>query len=96
VPREVEYLPLDRVSNKYHATIDVAIQKKFSKGTPTEIDPLVRFVEELADYFRLKRLNSFVAARCIKVENAVLYSTEHWTQFNQFTSLLTLTFELAK
>ena len=56
----------------------------------------MRFVEELADYFRLKRLNSFVAARCIKVENAVLYSTEHWTQFNQFTSLLALTFELAK
>lgn len=96
VPREVEYLPLDRVSNKYHATIDVAIQKKFSKGDVKEIDPLVYFVEELADYFRLKRLNSYVAARCIKVENAVLYSTEHWTQFNQFTSLLTLTFELAK
>lgn len=96
VPREVEYLPLDRVSNKYHATIDVAVQKKFSKGTLTEIDPLVKFVEEIADYFRLKRLNSFVAARCVKVENAVLYSTEHWTQFNQFTSLLTLTFELAK
>ncbi|MFN3189147.1 MAG: hypothetical protein ACE361_01385 [Aureliella sp.] len=96
VPREVEYLPLDRVSNKYHATIDVAIQKKFSKGDAKEIDPLVMFVEELADCFRLKRLNSYVAARCIKVENAVLYSTEHWTQFNQFTSLLTLTFELAK
>ena len=96
VPCEVEYLPLDRVSNKYHATIDVAIQKKFSKGDAKEIDPLVMFVEELADYFRLKRLNSYVAARCIKVENAVLYSTEHWTQFNQFTSLLTLTFELAK
>ena len=96
VPREVEYLPLDRVSNKYHATSDVAIQRKFSKGDAKEIDPLVMFVEELADYFRLKRLNSYVAARCIKVENVVLYSTEHWTQFNQFTSLLTLTFELAK
>jgi len=96
VPRDVQYLPLDRVSNRYHATIDIAIQKKFSKGDAKEIDPLVLFVEELADYFRLKRLNSFVAARCIKVENAVLYSTEHWTQFNQFTSLLTLTFELAK
>lgn len=96
VPREVEYLPLDRVSNKYHATIDVAVQKKFSKGDTKEIDPLVYLVEEIADYFRLKRLDSFVAARCIRVENAVLYSTEHWTQLNQFTSLLTLTFELAK
>ena len=24
------------------------------------------------------------------------HSTEHWLQFNQFTSLLSLTFELAK
>lgn len=96
VPREVEYLPLDRASNKFHATVDVAVQKKFSKGDTSEIDPLVAFVEEIADYFRLKRLSSFVAARCIKVENSVLYSTEHWLQFNQFTSLLSLTFELAK
>ena len=70
VPREVEYLPLDRATNKYHATIDIAVQKKFSKGDAKEIDPLVLFVEEIADYFRLKRLNSLVAARCIKVENA--------------------------
>ncbi|TWU39324.1 hypothetical protein [Novipirellula artificiosorum] len=96
VPREVEYLPLDRVSNKLHATIDIAIQKKFSKGDAKEIDPLVMFVEQIADYFRLKRLNSYVAARCVKVENSVLYSSEHWQQFNQFTSLLTLTFELSK
>ena len=40
VPREVEYLPLDRASNKFHATIDVAVQKKFSKGDAKEIDPL--------------------------------------------------------
>lgn len=96
VPRDVEYLPLDRASNKLHATIDIAVQKKFSKGDTKEIDPLVAFVEEIADYFRLKRLSSFVAARCIKVENSVLYSTEHWLQFNQFTSLLSLTFEMAK
>ena len=96
VPREVEYLPLDRASNKLHAMVDIAVQKKFSKGDANEIDPLVAFVEEIADYFRLKRLSSFVAARCVKVENSVLYSTEHWLQFNQFTSLLTLTFELSK
>ncbi len=96
VPREVEYLPLDRASNKLHAMVDIAVQKKFSKGDATEIDPLVAFVEEIADYFRLKRLSSFMAAHCVKVENSVLYSTEHWLQFNRFTSLLTLTFELAK
>jgi hypothetical protein len=53
-------------------------------------------VEKIADEFRLKRLDSFQAARCVKAEHAVLYSSEHWEQLRQFTSLLTLTFELAR
>ena len=70
VPREVEYPAAGScVRTNITATIDVAVQKKFSKGRQREIDPLVGFVEEIADYFRLKRLNSFVAARCVKVEN---------------------------
>jgi hypothetical protein len=70
--------------------VDVAVQKKFSKGTNEEIDPLVDLVEKIADEFRLKRLVSFQAARCVKAEHAVLYSSEHWEQLRQFTSLLTL------
>jgi hypothetical protein len=96
VPRDVELLPHDRAHNRYHCRVDIAVQKKFSKGTNEEIDPLVDLVEKIADEFRLKRLSSFHAARCIKAEHAVLYSSEHWEQQRQFTSLLTLTFELAR
>jgi hypothetical protein len=96
VPRDVELLPHDRAHNRYHCRVDVAVQKKFSKGTNEEIDPLVDLVEKIADEFRLKRLVSFQAARCVKAEHAVLYSSEHWEQLRQFTSLLTLTFELAR
>jgi len=96
VPREIDLLPLDRASNKVHAMIDVAVQKKFKKGDAAEIDPLVQFVEEVGDEFRLKRLTDFPQARCVKVQNSVLYSVEHWEQQRQFTSLLTLTFELAR
>lgn len=96
VPRDVELFPHDRAHNKYHCRVDVAVQKKFSKGTNEEIDPLVDLVEKIADEFRLKRLDSFQAARCVKAEHSVLYSSEHWEQLRQFTSLLTLTFELAR
>ena len=96
VPRDVQFLPMDRARNRYQGKIDIAVQKKFKKGDAAEIDPLVGLVEEIADVFRMKRLDSLVAARCIHVENSVLYSTEHWEQLNQFTSLLTLTFEMAK
>ncbi len=41
VPREVESLPHDRSQNRFHCRVDVAVQKKFSKGTNEEIDPLV-------------------------------------------------------
>lgn len=96
VPRDVELLPLDRVHNRFHCRVDIAVQKKFNKGTNEEIDPLVGLVEKFADLFRMKRLDSFQAARCIKAEHNVLYSSEHWEQLRQFTSLLTLTFELAR
>ncbi len=33
VPRDVELFPHDRAHNKYHCRVDVAVQKKFSKGT---------------------------------------------------------------
>jgi len=96
VPRDVELFPHDRAHNRYHCRVDIAVQKKFSKGTNDEIDPLVDLVEKIADEFRLKRLASFQAARCVKAEHTVLYSSEHWEQLRQFTSLLTLTFELAR
>jgi len=96
VPRDVELFPHDRAHNRYHCRVDIAVQKKFSKGTNDEIDPLVDLVEKIADEFRLKRLASFQVARCVKAEHTVLYSSEHWEQLRQFTSLLTLTFELAR
>jgi hypothetical protein len=96
VPRDVEILPHDRSQNRYHCRVDIAIQKKFDHGTNQEIDALVDLGEQIADEFRLKRLLSFQAARCIKVEHTVLYSSEHWEQLRLFTSLLTLTFEIAK
>lgn len=67
VPREIDLLPLDRTSNKVHAMIDVAVQKKFKKGDAAEIDPLFQFVEEVGDEFRLKRLQfsrKLAASKC--------------------------------
>ena len=96
VPRELTILAHDRTTSKYNARIDVAVQRKFEQGSNVEIDPLVALVEEIADLFRLKRLESMPEARCVQVEHPVIYSAEHWEQLRQFTSLLTLTFQLAR
>ena len=96
VPRELYVRALDRVRNTYEAHIDLAVQKKFAKGNAAEIDPLVSLVEEIADLFRLKRLSSFPGAVWAGTQHQVLYSQEHWDQMRQFTSLLTLTFRVAR
>jgi hypothetical protein len=96
VPRELIIVAHDRATSKYNARIDVAVQQKFEQGSNAEIDPLVALVEQIADLFRLKRLDSMPEARCTQVEHPVIYSAEHWEQLRQFTSLLTLTFQLAR
>ena len=96
VPRELFIMAYDRTASKYSARIDIAIQKKFEHGTHEEIDPLVVLIEEIADLFRLKRLDSMPEARCVSVEHPVIYSTEHWEQHRTFTSLLTLAFQMAR
>jgi hypothetical protein len=96
VPRELTILAHDRTTSKYNARIDVAVQRKFDHGSNAEIDSLIVLIEEIADLFRLKRLDSMPQARCVQVEHPVIYSHEHWEQYRQFTSLLTLTFQLAR
>ena len=96
VPIELLIMAYDRVASKYSARIDVAVQKKFEQGTNQEIDPLIVLMEEIADLFRLKRLTQMQEARCVAVEHPVLYSAEHWTQNRLFTSLLSLSFQLAR
>ena len=96
VPRELASTSLDRRRDFNEAMIDVAVQKKFDKGDAPEIDPLLDLVEEIADLFRHKRLASFPAAMWTKTQHVVLYSPEHWDSLRQFTSLLTLTFKIAR
>jgi len=96
VPQELAIEALDRASCRYNARIDVAVQQKFNSGSLAEIDPLIAFVEEIADLFRMQRLPSMPEARCIGVEMPVIYSAEMWEQNRLFTSLMTLTFMFAR
>src|SRR5690606_15007347 len=95
-PRDIVLSALDRLTNRCNVRVDIAVLQKFKSGTNAEIDPLLNLIEEITDVFRLKRLDSLPAARCITIEHPVIYSVEHWEQFRQFTSLLTLTFQLAR
>ncbi len=96
VPREVTVASLDRRRDWQEVAIDIAVQKKFDEGDAAEIDPLVALVEEIAELFKHSRLDSFPAAMWVKTQHVVLYSTEHWEQYRQFTSLLTVSFRVTR
>ncbi len=96
VPKAVTILPASRAQNQHDVAIDVAVQKKVDKTDNTEIDALMGLVDEIADRFRLKRLDSYPGAVWSKTEQQPIYSQEHLDQMRQFTSVLTFTFRVVR
>ena len=92
VPKGVEIRGASRGGLQYEYAIDVAVQKKLERGDAAEIDPLMTLVEELADYFRLRRLAALPAVAWVGTDNKPIYAQEHLEELQQFTSVLTFTF----
>lgn len=95
VPRAISSSSLDRSRDAFTYEIDLAVQKK-SDMAQASLDALMALVEEIADHFRTQPLASFPGARCMEVKNAPVFSLEHLHELRQFTSVLTLTFRLAR
>lgn len=93
VPRSVASQALDRNRDRLECTIDVAVQQKL-EPTAEHLDPLMALVEEIADHFRRRPLAGFPQARCTATANDPVYAPEHLEEFRQFTSVLTLTFQV--
>jgi len=96
VPQGVDMQVSSRTLVQHDYGIDVAVQKKFEADDAVELDPLMALVEEIADFFRLRRLDAVPAAIWVKTENKPVYSQEHMQQFRQFTSVITLTFRVLR
>ena len=96
VPKGVTIIPGGRAHNQHDYAIDVAVQKKLDVADNAEIDPLMTLVDEIADFFRLKRLDSYPGAIWLKTDNEPVFSQEHLDQMRQFTGLLTFTFRVMR
>lgn len=96
VPKGVTIERADRSRNQEDYQVDVAVQKKFSTGDAAELDPLMALVQEIADFFRLRRLAAYPGATWLKTENAPVYAPEHIDEYRQFTSVLTLAFRVVR
>jgi len=96
VPRQEEYLPLDRTSNKYHGTIDIVFSQELNRNVMRQMDTLLTVIECVTDRFRLKRLDTYHLARCIKVIHSVGEYSSMGFHDDKFVSELTMIFEQAR
>ena len=93
VPRSTGRKRASRAGDLRRLQVDVGVQRKVANDD--EVTALLGLVEELADCFRVgQRLASYPAAVCTELANEPVYAPEHLEQFRQFTSVLTLTFEV--
>ncbi|MDD4788816.1 MAG: hypothetical protein PHO07_16715 [Pirellulales bacterium] len=96
VPRGVAVTAGTRNHNQHDYQIDIAVQKKLTAADNGEIDALMSLVDEIADHFRLKRLDNLRAAVWVKTQHEPIYAPEHLDQLRQFTSVLTVTFRMMR
>ena len=96
VPKGLAIERLDRSRNQHDVQVDIAVQKKCQAADNAELDPLMVLVEEIADFFRIRRLAVCPEAVWIRTENVPIYAPEHLDELRQFTSVLTLTFRVVR
>lgn len=77
-------------------SIHVGVQQRVSLDEPGDLDALMELVEQIADFFRHRRLSAMPTAAWIKTEYLPVYSQEHLQQKQVFTSVLTLTFRVVQ
>jgi len=92
VPKGLDISTASRSGHRHDYRIDIGVQRKFEGEEPSELDPLMDLVEEIADHFRGAVLETDPEAACIGVENGPIYAQEHMREDRLFTSILTLTF----
>ncbi len=95
VPKGVEIDASTRSMAQHDYSIDIAVQQRLSSDQ-SEMDGLMGLVEEVADFFRQRRLTQYPAAIWVKTVNAPIYAPDHLDQLRQFTSVLTLTFRVLR
>ena len=96
VPKGVGITSLMRNANQHDVAIDVAVQKKVNPADAAELDGLMLLTEQIADFFRLRRLSALPEALWTKTDNVPVYSPEHLETKQVFTSVLTLTFRVVR
>jgi len=85
---------LDRHQWQYDVTVDVAVQQAYEEADNDTLDPLMALVEEIELYFGGGR--RVTDAILVRMANVPVYAPEHMDALRTFTSVLSLTFRVAR
>jgi len=88
-PKANEQEIADRSRNRHDVTVDIGIQKRIAGDA--EVEQLLDLVETIDSRLSRRQLEA-VPARYVNSQNQPVYSPEHLTSQNVFTSVLTLTY----
>ena len=96
VPKGIEVLASSRNQNQHDYAIDIGIQQKVADDA--EADALMALAEEIADHFRLSRvqITGIGSIPVLKVATEPVFAPEHLTEKRVFTSIITLTFRVLR
>jgi len=96
VPKGVKVLASTRNQNQHDYAIDIGVQKRVTDDAET--DAMMLLTEEIADHFRLGRVQAdgVGSVPLLTVATDPVFAPEHLTEKRVFTSVVTLTFRVLR
>ena len=95
VPKAAEMSRLNRSQVGVEVEIDVGVQQRLS-DIDAEGTELIELVENLIDYMATRSLSQVSGVQWMRTRNAPVYALDHLTKNRLFTSVITLTYMLAR
>lgn len=96
VPKAVTDEMSSRSTTVGEYSVDIAVEQQVEPETLAPIDALMLLVEEIVDFFRLRPLTEYPTAVWVKTEYAPIFSPKRLEEHRLFTSVITLTFTVAR
>ncbi len=89
VPKTRAFSVLGRSVAENDIQVDIGVQKKIARGSPTQADELMFLTQEIMAFIHASK--HFAECRVTGIENAPVFSPDHMINFGVFVSVITVT-----
>lgn len=96
VPKAVELSGSTRSLGQCDCQIDIGVQQKLGRDLDGEVAALCSLVDAIAAYLRRRPLAAVPRAAWVRTQIDPVYAPDHLAQQRTFTSVLTVTYRIAR